>query len=68
MNQGGTTIWLYRLFAFLGVIGQNVAYRRTWLIGQKVLALWAMSLVKWLNIAYRTDYSDLLCTERIAGY
>lgn len=30
-----------------------------------MLALWAMSLVKWLNIAYRTDYSDLLCTESI---
>ena len=51
------------LLAILGVIGQNVAYRRTWLIGQNVLALWTMSLVKWLNIVYRADYSDLLCTE-----
>lgn len=68
MNQGGITIWLYRLFAFFWqywLIGQNVVYRRTWLIGQNVLALCVMSLVKWLNIAYRTDYFDLLYTECI---
>ena len=64
MNQGGITIWLYRLFTFfwqysiiviLGVIGQNV------------LVLWAMSAVKWLNIVYRADYTCLLCTECIEG-
>ena len=71
MNQGGTTIWLYRLFAFFWqywVIGQNVAYRRTWLIGQNVLALWAISAVKPLNIVYRADCSCLSCTERIDGF
>ena len=34
-------------------------------IGQNVLALWAMSAVKRLHIVYRADYSDLLCTESI---
>ena len=34
-------------------------------MGQNVLALWTMSLVKWLNIVYRADYSDLLCTACI---
>ena len=56
MNQGGTTIWLYRLFAF---------FWQYWLIGQNVLVLWSMSAVKSLHIFYRADYSDLLCTESI---
>ena len=51
------------LLAILEVIGQNVAYRRTCLIGQNVLALCAISVVKRLNIAYRTVCSDLLCTK-----
>ena len=42
-----------RSFGNMGVIGQNV------------LPLWAMSAVKWLNIVYRADCSDLLCTESI---
>ena len=55
MNQGGTTIWLYRLFAFF------------WGIGQNVLVLCSMSTVKSLHIVYRADYSYLLCTECIEG-
>ena len=55
------------LLAILGVIGQNVAYRRMWLIGQNVLALWSMSAVKSLHIFYRANYSDLLCTACIEG-
>ena len=47
------------LLAILWGIG---GYR---VIGQNVLALWAMSAVKPRNIVYSSDCFWLLCTERI---